>query len=437
MDSAVNGGEVCSYATGQIRILFAVLLALVLGVGLGGCTNGTAGSAPGSTTQAAPHTPHPIVPFNDAIADATEQMFQSFKMDGDNGTSPLPFVIDPLIDGATGAQSKATSHIQEKVLALAKTKYTRFQVQPFTGSALNSKPLVLIGTLNTINRAAEMKGNRTSWWLCVVLVDLRTGKVVAKGVALAQLDGVDITPLDYFKDSPAWSSADDATSTYVKNCQKSKVGDLVDPKYLDGLFASSLIAQAIEAYDKGQYQDALDLYKSAAASPGGDQLRLYVGLYLANQKLGDTGAEDDAFRRVVDFGLTHQRLAVKFLFRPSSTLFINDPKTATEYDMWLSQIAKEATARDVCLVVTGHTTPTGLPAINRELSVLRAEYIKDRLDTLQPPMTIRTIADGVGSRENLVGTGKDDDTDALDRRVEFKVIQSACATKTVEQYNVY
>ncbi len=30
------------------------------------------------------------------------------------------------------------------------------------------------------------------------------------------------------------------------------------------------------------------------------------------------------------------------------------------------------------------------------------------------------IANGVGSRETIVGTGRDDATDALDRRVEFK-----------------
>jgi hypothetical protein len=56
--------------------------------------------------------------------------------------------------------------------------------------------------------------------------------------------------------------------------------------------------------------------------------------------------------------------------------------------------------------------------------------VKDRLDTIEPPLTPRTIANGVGSRENLVGTGKDDDSDALDRRVEFKVIQSGCGKPT-------
>jgi tRNA A58 N-methylase Trm61 len=58
-------------------------------------------------------------------------------------------------------------------------------------------------------------------------------------------------------------------SSHVRTCQKTKVGDLVDPKYLDGLLACSLIAQAIEAYDAGAYQQAVDLYKSAAAVPGG------------------------------------------------------------------------------------------------------------------------------------------------------------------------
>ena len=421
MGDIKNIGDVSSVAMSQIVGLLALIALLLLG--LGGCAATGASNAPSSVIT---RTPHPIVPFDDAITAAAEQMFQSFAMDGDNGTSPLPFVIDPLIDGATGVQSKATSYIQDKVVALAGSRYPRFHATAFTPTALNSKPLVLIGTLNTINPAAEMKGNRSSWWICVVLVDLRTGKVVARGVALAQLNGVDNVPLDYFKDSPAWSP-DDATSTYVDSCQKSKVGDVVDPKYLAGLYVSSLIAQGVEAYDNKQYQQALDLYNSAAAMPQGNQLRLYVGLYLTNQKLGNTSGEDEAFRRLVDFGLAHKRLAIKFLFRPGTTLFVSDQKTSAPYDMWLRQIAHEASTHDVCLEVTGHTTPTGLPRVNRELSVLRAQYIKEQLVAEEPPLAMRTLADGVGSRENLVGTGKDDDSDALDRRVEFKVFQPACS----------
>jgi outer membrane protein OmpA-like peptidoglycan-associated protein len=432
MSSASNGEGGVIGVTCLFRVLLAGMLSLVLSVG--GCSLNTvpgARSGPNPTASAvsAPPSPPPVVPFNEAITAAANKMFQSFKMEADSGTGPLPFIIDPLIDGSTGAQSKATQYIQNQVIALATDKYPRFQVQPFTPAELNKKPLVLIGTFNTINKAAEMKGDRYAWWICLVLMDSRNGRVVARGVARAQLDGVDAAPLEYFRDSPAWSE-DDETSSYVKNCQKTKVGDLVDPKYLDGLLASSLIAQAIEAYDDGQYQQSLDLYKSAAAVPGGDQLRLYVGLYLTNQKLGNRAAEDDSFRRLVDYGLAHKRLAVKFLFRPGSTVFISDKRTSGPYEMWLRQIARASAAGDACLEVTGHTTPTGPPPINSRLSLLRAEYVRDRLDAIEPPLTPRIIANGVGSRENLVGTGKDDESDALDRRVEFRVIESECTKPT-------
>jgi hypothetical protein len=36
----------------------------------------------------------------------------------------------------------------------------------------------------------------------------------------------------------------------------------------------------------------------------------------------------------------------------------------------------------------------------------------------------RTLAAGVGSRENLIGTGRDDLTDLLDRRVELTPLEA-------------
>jgi outer membrane protein OmpA-like peptidoglycan-associated protein len=437
MINASNGNGGIARAMVPVRIVLVGLL--LLAVGMGGCATqqGTRGganpAASGSVSSSASGLavaptappPVPVVSFESAITTAAEQMFQSLKLDGDNGSVPLQFVIDPLIDGSTGAQSKATQYIQNRVVALTKDKYTRFQVQDFTSTELDKKPLVLVGTFNTINQAAEMKGDRYAWWICLVMVDLRSGKVVARGAARAQLAGADVTPLDYFKDSPAWS-ADDATSSYVRNCQMTKVGDPADPKYLDGLLAASLIAQAIEAYDDRRYRQALDLYLSAATVPGGDQMRLYVGLYLTQQKLGNRADEDEAFRKLVDYGLMHKRLAVKFLFRPGSIVFVSDRQISAPYEMWLRQIAREAAARDVCLEVTGHTTPTGFPPINDRLSLLRAAYVRDRLSAIEPPLAPRIIANGLGSRETLVGTGKDDESDVLDRRVEFKVIDTAC-----------
>ena len=42
---------------------------------------------------------------------------------------------------------------------------------------------------------------------------------------------------------------------------------------------------------------------------------------------------------------------------------------------------------------------------------------------LAKPLANRMIAAGVGSAETIVGSGKDNASDALDRRVEFKVVK--------------
>jgi outer membrane protein OmpA-like peptidoglycan-associated protein len=60
--------------------------------------------------------------------------------------------------------------------------------------------------------------------------------------------------------------------------------------------------------------------------------------------------------------------------------------------------------------------------LNERLSLLRAETIKSRLAQAAPGLDKRMIANGLGSRQTMVGNGRDDASDALDRRVEFKVI---------------
>jgi len=104
-------------------------------------------------------------------------------------------------------------------------------------------------------------------------------------------------------------------------------------------------------------------------------------------------------------------------------VWVNDAEDGllADIDAWLEKLAERTSAKQGCLEVVGHTSATGLPAINDRLSGLRADYIKDRLEDEQKSLRGRLIATGKGSREMLVGTGKDDPSDALDRRVEFKV----------------
>ena len=147
------------------------------------------------------------------------------------------------------------------------------------------------------------------------------------------------------------------------------------------------------------------------------------GIYLASWKLGRTNEAEEAFGKVVAFGLSSNNLGVKFLFNPGTTDFWSDPQVSGPYAIWLRQIARQAVATRVCMNVVGHTSLTGSESYNDRLSQRRAAYIKQRLDTEAPELAARTRASGIGFRENLVGTGTDDARDALDRRVEFKITE--------------
>jgi outer membrane protein OmpA-like peptidoglycan-associated protein len=331
-------------------------------------------------------------------------------------------VIDPLIDGVTGYQSTATRSIQDRILRVAKSDFPQYSVRSITADSLRDQPRVLIGTFTPVNDQMKTAGERSAYRFCLVMADLKAGKIVAKSVARARIEDVDATPASLFGESPVWTD-DPSVLAYIATCQASKVGDPIKPEYFDGILAAALVNEAGAAYDEGKYSEALDLYNTARKTPAGDQLRVYNGIYLSLSKLHRADQAAMAFRDLVDYGLRKKRLAVKFIFRPGSVRLASDDAPSSNYSMFLQQIASQSVTKKVCLQITGHTSPTGPAAMNESLSLLRAEYIQSRLEADEPQLKKRTVAAGVGSRENLVGTGRDDASDGLDRRVELKPIE--------------
>lgn len=385
------------------------------------------GCATSSTDQAQTSTPTPPVqpvPFDDAVLKAANDLFSRAQLpDASTGESvKYALVIDPLIDGVSGAQSVATQSMEARLVELVKNKYPQFTVEPFSTTTVAKSPIVLVGTFTGVNKEGKTEGVREAFRVCLALADLKSGKIISKGTARAKPEGVDITPTAYFKDSPTWTP-DPATEGYIKTCQGTKPGDPINPVYRDRIMTAALVSEAIDAYNDRQYQKSLERYQSALQSPGGDQLRVYNGLYLTSWKLGRRGEATEAFGRIVDYGLTNKRLAVKFLFKPGSTAFWPDRKITEPYPIWVKQLAQRTSQNPACLEIVGHTSRTGSEPRNERLSLLRAESIQKKLEREAPGLDNRTIANGVGSKENLIGTATDDTRDALDRRVEFKVIE--------------
>jgi outer membrane protein OmpA-like peptidoglycan-associated protein len=380
-------------------------------------------AADAAAPPAAPPPPPPlppVMPFAEAVDFAAHAVLHNAP--APDGT-PATVVIDPLIDGMTGYQSKATRSIQDRILAMAKNEFPQYAVKPLDPDALRRQPRFLVGTFTPVTAKMQTSGGEREYFrFCLVMGDLKTGKVIAKQVVRVPIVEADSTPTTVFADSPVWTE-DPHVKAYIATCQATKVGDPIKPEYFEGLLAAALVAEAGNAYDEGHYAEALDLFTTARKTPAGDQLRVYNGIYLSLSKLGRTTEAAAAFGDLVDYGIRTKRLAVKLLFRPGSVRFAGEAAFSANYDSWLQQIADRAVATKTCLQVVGHTSPTGPAAMNDSLSLLRAEYVQSRLESDEPSLKKRTVAFGVGSRENLIGTGRDDASDMLDRRVEFKPIE--------------
>ncbi|HSW23130.1 MAG TPA: OmpA family protein, partial [Burkholderiaceae bacterium] len=325
-------------------------------------------------------------------------------------------VIDPMIDAASGQQTRVTRQLEQKVSERLTTQHQQFDVLPFQGANLARAQYLLTGTMT---RGAG-RGARRPYQINLALVDLATRAVAAQASALARDDGLDASPTAYYQDSPVLLK-DQVVDGYIRTAQTAP-GQPADAYYLERLAASALINDGNSAYNASQYQDALGLYRNALSTPAGEQLRALNGVYLASWKLGRTADAEQAFGRVVAFGLQQRNLGVKFLFNPGSTEFWSDPKVSGPYAIWLRQIARQTASAKVCMNVVGHTSRTGSEQTNDRLSQARAAVIKQKLDADAVELTTRTRASGVGWRENLIGTGTDDVTDALDRRVEFRIV---------------
>ena len=362
-------------------------------------------------------------PFAEAVQIAANSLFSNAPLGAGNRQ---PVIIDPLIDGVSGMESAATRAMEERLVELIKNRYTALDLQPFNAANVKRSPWVLVGTFTPINVAGQADGAKDAYRVCLALADLSTGKIVSKGFARALPDDVDITPTRFYQDSPAWRS-EPLTEGYVKTCQGTKAGDPINPVYLDGIQASSQIAEGTAAYQTGRYREALEFYRGALDTAQGRQLRTFNGIYLTLQKLRQNEAAQEAFGAIVTYGLANRRVAMRILFRPGSTDFVQDPNVSGAYPMWISTLARRAAQGDSCLEIVGHTSKTGSEPQNEQLSTRRAEAVRKQMVAAAPALGKRTTASGVGSRETLVGLGTDDLRDALDRRVVFAVAPCAGA----------
>ena len=363
-------------------------------------------------------------PFDQAVAQATDglagqtQKLPAFLAKVESKLNKRGVVLDPMLDAATGQQTAATVLLENRVTERLTTKFDQFEVLPFQSANLARAQYLLTGTMTRIDSGASNR--KRALQINLALTELKSGNVVAQASAVAKDEGLDHTPLAYYRDSPVLVK-DKVIEGYTRT-SVTPPGQRGDAFYLERIASATLINEATTLYNQERYVEALGQYRSALATPTGEQLRVLNGIYLTTFKLGRMAEAEQAFGRVVALGIAYNELGVKFLFNPGTTDFWSDSKVSGPYAMWLRQIAKEGTAAKVCMNVVGHTSKTGSEQSNDALSLQRANVIRQRLASEAAPLAARTKTVGMGFRQNIVGSGTDNAVDALDRRVEFKII---------------
>lgn len=331
---------------------------------------------------------------------------------------PRGLVLTPLADPVTGEQTRSLLELRRLVAAQVDAAFPEFQRTTPGIDQRQPQFLLHIGLAPETIISDQRRVVGKDPQVILSLVDLDTRLVVARASGRVRDALADTTPTTFFRESPA------ILPRGVDLVGPVPAGQPVPPQVLVELPAQGLIDLALAAYDAGDFQQALDLFSRAEQLPGGRQLRVFNGRYLTHMKLGRPAEAQRAFVDLVALGLQTRSLGLNFLFQPNSTDFWADPAVSGPYDGWIAAIAQQSAASGVCLNVRGHSSRSGELYYNNELSLQRAQRISDRLVELQAALTTRLQITGLGWTENIVGTGTDDASDAVDRRVEFRV--SSC-----------
>ena len=381
-------------------------LMILFGVVLVGCV-----SNPPVVVNRAP------VDFNSAMKTLTSDLFAQVKQNQGFAQSlrESVFVIDPFIDANTAEVNETSREIEQVLARELKLAFPSFRIEPMSSKNLPIANYVVNGSIRLNKGSADVFYRVSS-----SVVDLKTGKVIANSEVWVGDKQLKHEPVGSYRESPMYLK-DKRVEGYIATTL-TRVGDLADGEYFESLPRSAVMTEAEKAFDENNYQKALALYLIADERSDGKVMKTYSALYQCYRKLGKMTEAEEAFAKLVDVGLQNMNISTRFLFSVNSTEFVADPDLRNQYSLWMKHIARRVSASGTCLQILGHSSRTGTERYNETLSLQRALAVQKAMQKDFPLAMQKTRANGRGFKDNIIGSGSDDMQDAIDRRVEFKVV---------------
>ena len=330
-------------------------------------------------------------------------------------------VVDPFVDAQNGYAVAVGRRMHDGIVANAAALLKNYEFLALTADALAKSTYVMSGSISFDERGQGRAGK--AYRVSVSLTNTKTAIVMAQSSVWLADGNVDMAPLPIYQDSPVFLN-DRYTKGLVATAN-SPVGRAAEPVYFTQLSTAALIAEGQQAFAADDARNSLALFQRAEIRPDGKTMKVYTGLYVTQLKIGNLAEAERVFGQLIAVAFQENNLSIRFLFRVNSVDFIGEPRLTQQYRLWARQLAQHITRNRACVDVQGHSSRSGSETYNRTLSLQRAESLRKLLQSESNGVIALTRATGRGMQDNLVGSGSDDERDAVDRRVEFKIIECA------------
>ncbi|MBI5055068.1 MAG: hypothetical protein HZB61_00430 [Nitrospirae bacterium] len=322
--------------------------------------------------------------------------------------------IDPFIDVESGYPVKANVRIAGIISQELKT---RFEI---TGEMEPDNLEVSEYVLNGMVTIEEKQGSQeNAYKVYGTVFEKSTGKVLAS--ASVRVSRFDTTPMDIYKDSPVFLKGKNYEQ-YASSVKKMP-DETVEKGYHERLLVKSMTVKGDMLYEQKEYRKSLSYYSEASRSQTGLQLEVLNGQFTNLLKQSQWDDAETVYAKLIRASISEtSQIASKITFAPNSMVPLESK--ANLYNIYMKQIAKLVVSVPECRIkIIGHSSRTGKEAYNDNLSLQRSSWIQKHMSSYAPEIVNKSETIGRGFHENIVGTGADDITDEIDRRVEFKFSQ--------------
>jgi len=335
-----------------------------------------------------------------------------------NGVTTV--IMNPFIDIGSGQMLQVSQDIETSFFNEIRKNFKQFKINRITRANLTNAQYMINGFIKY--EAKKSQQAKKYYQVSASIVDLRTKIVITRGTAWIIAKELNYQPLPSYEDNPLYNVKSNMLRRIVK-AVKSEVGSQIDDSYYTFINTKALLVEAQTAYDNHEYKQAHSLYTKVLQQPEGKMLETYAGLYMTNFKLGRLREAAKNFRNMIKISVRNGTLPVKLLFKSNLTDFLNIKELRQQYALWLKQISLYLrTHPEICVNIIGHTSKYGVDNFNKRLSHQRANVIQQKMRKTFPGIKKHSKTIGMGSEQTIVGTTPDGIDNAIDRRVEFKII---------------